>query len=139
SPMRSRLVGFAFSGFIAALAGALLVFHQHAMGRSYFAPEESIRVFSMAVFGGLGSAAGVIAGAAYFTALDYFVELDRLRLLASGAGLLVALMIFPGGLSQLIFGLRGRLLRMAARGRGLIVPSLVADAQQSDHAAASAA
>jgi branched-chain amino acid transport system permease protein len=130
SPLRARLVGFAISGFVAALAGALLVFHQHALGRSYFLPEQSIRVFSMVVFGGLGSIAGVVLGAVYFTCLDYFVTLAQLRLLASGAGLLVALLLFPGGLGDLVYRGRDALLRARARSLGLIVPSLLADSAE---------
>ena len=131
SPLRARLVGFAISGFVAALAGALLVFHQHALGRSYFLPEQSIRVFSMVVFGGLGSIAGVVLGAVYFTGLDYFVTVARFRLLASGAGLLLALLVFPGGLGDLLYRGRDAVLRALARSKRIVVPSLVADVGES--------
>src|SRR5205823_3891633 len=41
-----------------------------------------------------------------------------------GGGLLVLLMIAPGGLGELFYALRDRLLRLLAARRGLSVPSL---------------
>jgi ABC-type branched-subunit amino acid transport system ATPase component/ABC-type branched-subunit amino acid transport system permease subunit len=124
---RARLVAFAYSGFLAAFAGALFVYQQHGLSRSSFRPEESLNVFAMAVFGGLGSLPGVIAGAAWFTLLTYAFHVQALQLLSTGVGLLVVLMFVPGGLTQLIYGLRDWLLRIVARRRGIVVPSLLAD------------
>jgi ABC-type branched-subunit amino acid transport system ATPase component/branched-subunit amino acid ABC-type transport system permease component len=126
---RIRLVGFALSGFVAALAGALLMYHQHGLLASPYSAENNIRVFSMAVLGGLGSVPGVIAGAVWFQSLDYFVKLPQTRLITSAAGLLAVLLVLPGGLSQLLYGGRDRLLRLVARRRGVAVPSLLADAR----------
>ena len=39
----------------------------------------------------------------------------------------MVLLIVPGGLGQVIYGIRDRLLRWVARRRGIVVPSLVAD------------
>jgi hypothetical protein len=41
------------------------------------------------------------------------------------------LLALPGGLGQLIFGLRDRFLRRVAERRGILVPSLVADKRES--------
>ena len=131
SVVRTRLLAFALSGFFAALAGALFSFHQHVVGQSAFTPDRSLRIFSLVVFGGLGSLPGVLAGAAYFTALDYFVGLAQLRLLLSGAGLLLVLLIVPGGLGQLLYDARDRLLRAIAVRRGVVVPSMLADVDVS--------
>ena len=125
--MRVRLTGFALSGLLAALAGGLFTFHQHGMLLSPLRPAESITLFSVVVFGGLGSVAGVIVGVAWFQALNYFVGSDQLRLLTTGFGLLLVLLVFPGGLGQIIYGIRDGYLRRVARRRGLVVPSLVAD------------
>jgi branched-chain amino acid transport system permease protein len=130
SLVRLRLVGFAFSGFFAAMAGALYVFHQHTLGANNYRPESSIRIFSMVVFGGLGSLPGVLLGATYFTALDFFVKLQQARFLISGFGLLLALLLVPGGLGQLLYGGRDAILRWVARRRGILVPSLLADVRE---------
>jgi branched-chain amino acid transport system permease protein len=125
--LRARLVAFATSGFFAALAGGAFAFHQHALARSAFVPEQSIRIFSMVVFGGLGSLPGVVLGAAYFTAIDYFLPFSGTRLLVSGVGLLIVLMVFPGGVGQVVYDLRDRFLMWVARRRDIIVPSLAGD------------
>src|SRR2546429_9371891 len=56
--VRTRLATFAISGFIAAFAGVLFVFHAHAVNSEAFAPDQSIQIFIMAVIGGLGSVPG---------------------------------------------------------------------------------
>jgi ABC-type branched-subunit amino acid transport system ATPase component/ABC-type branched-subunit amino acid transport system permease subunit len=123
--LRLKLVAFAFSGFFAALAGGLFAFHQHAIGQTAFNPQQSIRIFSMVVFGGLGSVSGVIAGAVYFTSLDYFVKLPQTQLLLSGFGLLFVLLVLPGGLGQVLYSARDKFLRQVARAKEINVPSLV--------------
>ncbi|MBI2168627.1 MAG: ATP-binding cassette domain-containing protein [Actinobacteria bacterium] len=132
SVMRSRLVAFAAAGFIAALMGAILVFHQHTMFDSPLRPENSLRLFSIVVFGGLGSVTGVLISAAFFTFFDFFVKTAEVRLITSGAGLLLVLLAFPGGVGQIVYDTRDRLLRGVARRRGIVVPSLVADLRVDD-------
>lgn len=125
-----RLFGFALSGFIAALAGAAFVFHQHTLARNVLTTEFNIRIFSMAVIGGLGSVPGIIVAAAYFASLDFFVSSPRAQLFTSGAGLLLILLIFPGGLGQILYDLRDAFLRRVAVRRHIVVPSLVADVRE---------
>lgn len=115
--LRLRLTAFALSGFLAALAGGLFAFHQRAVSLSAFTPEQSIKIFTLAVFGGLGSAYGIVVGAVYFTLVDYFVQVPQAQLLVNGIGLLVVLLILPSGLGHLIYVARGRLLAVAARRR----------------------
>ncbi|MGH9030908.1 MAG: ABC transporter permease [Acidimicrobiia bacterium] len=123
---RTSLAGFAVSGFLAAFAGALFVHQQTGLIATLYAPEESLQVFSMAVIGGLGSIPGALLGAAYVRSVDFFLPL-RWQFLATGAGLLVILMILPSGLGSLLYDVRDWLLRKVAARRGLVVPSLVAD------------
>jgi branched-chain amino acid transport system permease protein len=123
---RTKLAAFAFSGFLAAFAGALFVHHQTGLGTAPYSPEESLVVFSMVVIGGLGSVPGALLGATYVRGVDWFVPSDY-RFLATGAGLLLVLMITPGGLGAVVYDVRDWFLRKVAARRRVVVPSLVAD------------
>jgi branched-chain amino acid transport system permease protein len=131
SPTRAQLTAFAISGFYAAFAGGLYVFHQHGLSETILRPEQSIRVFEMVVIGGLGSIPGGLIGAAWETFLRYSpaTRLPLAQFLASGVGTLVILMFLPGGLGGLVYDLRDNLLRRFARRKGIHVPSLVADSR----------
>ena len=59
---RTRLAAFAISGFIAAIAGALLAFKTGSVDATTFSPERSISVFTIAVIGGLTSLPGAMLG-----------------------------------------------------------------------------
>jgi branched-chain amino acid transport system permease protein len=125
---RTRLAAFAISGFIAALAGGLLAFHQTAVDASTFSPERSISVFTISVIGGLTSLPGAILGATYVEGIPFlFSGTETARLLTSSVGLLFLLLIVPGGLSELFYRGRDQFLRWTARRNGIHVPSLVAD------------
>ena len=67
--LRTMLAGFAFSGFFAAIAGVLLVHHQHVVSQNIinnpFSAEASLRVFAIVVIGGMASVPGAILGAVY--------------------------------------------------------------------------
>src|SRR5512132_774352 len=126
---RTNLACFALSGFIAAVAGVLLVHQQTGLqvgAGNLYLPQESLRVFSMVVIGGLGSLPGVLLGAAYVWGTQCFLP-GQWNFLATGAGLLLILMILPGGLGAVLYDGRDWLLRQVAKRRKLVVPSLVAD------------
>jgi branched-chain amino acid transport system permease protein len=126
---RTNLACFALSGFIAAVAGVLLVHQQTGLqvgAGNLYLPQESLRVFSMVVIGGLGSLPGVLLGATYVWGTQYFLP-GQWNFLATGAGLLLILMILPGGLGAVLYDVRDWLLRQIAKRRKLVVPSLVAD------------
>jgi branched-chain amino acid transport system permease protein len=133
--VRTMLAAFAFSGYIAAMAGVMLVHHQHNLSNSFggnpFSAEASLRVFSIAVIGGLGSVPGAILGTVYVFSLQYYM-LPEWRLLATGFGLLAILLILPGGLGAGMAEARDAGLRWVAKRRGLLVPSLVADRRADD-------
>jgi hypothetical protein len=57
-----------------------------------------------------------------------------LQLLGSGVGLVVILMVLPGGVGSVLFRARDFLLRRVADRRGIVVPSLVADKRATDDA-----
>ncbi len=123
---RTKLLGFAISGFIAAVAGVLFVHQQEGLVSASFDPAVSLQVFAMVVIGGLGSLPGAILGAVYIYGVQWFLP-QQWEFLASGVGLLLVLMLLPGGLGSAIADARDGLLRFIARRRKLLVPSLLAD------------
>ncbi|MDQ1397914.1 MAG: branched-chain amino acid transport system permease protein livM, partial [Acidimicrobiaceae bacterium] len=131
---RTRLTGFAVSGAIAGFAGSLYVLHQTAFKTDAFGPEVSLLLFSMVVIGGLGSLPGAILGAAYIRGAQYFLPAGW-SLIASGAGIIVLLLVLPGGLGQLLYLLRDAFLRWVAGRNNVLVPSLVADMRVEDEEA----
>jgi branched-chain amino acid transport system permease protein len=126
-----RFGAFAISGFLAAFAGAFYAYNQQAIRSDRFDPTTSILMFSMVVIGGMGSLTGAVLGAVYVRGIQYFLPAE-LQLFATGFGLLILLLVFPGGLGQIFFSMRDRLLRELAARKGIDVPSLVADKLQKE-------
>ncbi len=124
---RIKLTTFVVSGAIAGVAGALHATILHGIAQGTYNPDMSLEVFSTAVIGGLGSLSGALSGVLFFQYLSTITALGDIRPLISGAGLLVVLLVFPGGFAQLGASVRDRYLRLVAERRGIIVPSLVAD------------
>jgi branched-chain amino acid transport system permease protein len=81
----------------------------------------------MVVVGGLGSIGGAVLGAVYVFGAQYFLPPGGWSLLATGAGMLIILLIAPGGLGAALGDARDGLLRWYARRKGIRVPSLLAD------------
>ena len=138
STTRIKLAGFAVAGVIAGVAGALYVYLLQALNPGSFPPIDSITVVGYSVIGGLGSVAGVLIGVLFFKYLESVTAFGQVHLLINGAALLWVLQVLPGGLGQVVYGVRDRVLRMVADRRGIIVPSLVADkraAEKGDGAA----
>jgi ABC-type branched-subunit amino acid transport system ATPase component/ABC-type branched-subunit amino acid transport system permease subunit len=124
SPARAKLIAFALAGGGAALAGALLAGAQVQVGVQMFGPEESLRVVAMTIIGGLGSVTGSVLGAVYVIGLPALIQdSPSVRLLTSGIGLLFLLMYVPGGLVQILYSARDRLLRLADRRLGKVEPA----------------
>ena len=128
--LRTMLAGFAFSGFFAAVAGVLYVHLQHTISQNIvnnpFSAEQSLRVFSIVVIGGMASLPGAVLGAVYVFGMQYYM-LEEWRFLATGVGLLAILLILPGGLGAGLAEARDGMLRWYAKRRDILVPSLVAD------------
>ncbi|MHB8508157.1 MAG: ABC transporter permease subunit [Candidatus Dormibacteria bacterium] len=121
---RARLSAFAISGFMAASAGGLLVFIQRGVQAPSYAPEVSIGLFLMVVIGGMGSVSGPLLGALYVGVL-LAQPSPALSFLGTGAGVLVILLVAPGGFSQLLFALRDSYLRRVALRHRISAPSLL--------------
>lgn len=120
SPVGATMTAFAVSGFIAAFAGGLFAFHQHALSSTVLRVESSIQVFVVTVIGGVASIPGGLIGAAYYTFLHYspLTRLPESRLLGSGLGVLAVLLFLPGGLGRLAYDLRDAVLRRVVRWTG---------------------
>jgi branched-chain amino acid transport system permease protein len=126
----TKLSGFVLSGVIAGVAGGLHVLILHGARVGTYQPVKSLEVFSMAVIGGMGSVGGALLGVFSLRLLQGVS--DAYRLLVTGTGLLVILLVLPGGLGQAVVMMRDRLLRVVAKRRGILVPSLVADRRTTE-------
>ena len=123
---RTSLAAFALSGFLAAVAGALYVHQQNGLNAEPFTVEASLELFTMVVIGGLGSLPGALLGATYVQSVDFFLP-PEWQFLATGAGLLLVLLVFPSGFGGVLADLRDGALRKVAVRREMVVPSLLAD------------
>jgi ABC-type branched-subunit amino acid transport system ATPase component/ABC-type branched-subunit amino acid transport system permease subunit len=118
SATRAKLVAFAVSGGIAALAGALYVTALPTNTPSAtFATTESVTLVAIAVIGGLGSIVGPVLGAAWVIGLPtLFPDFAAGPLLVSSVGLLGLLLFFPGGFVEVAYRVRDALAaRVASR------------------------
>jgi len=134
SVVRAKLTAFALAGFLAAAAGALLVLHQQQFSLGLFPPEENLVVFTAAVVGGLGSITGAALGALFLKGGQWFLP-GNWHLFASAVGVLLVLLVLPGGLGGLWFRGRDLWLRWVATRRSIVVPSLLADVRQVEEEA----
>src|SRR5690606_17771729 len=98
---RPRLAAFPLSRFLAAEAGALCVHQQQGRNAEPFVPQRSLELFTMVVIGGLGSLPGALLGATYVRGVEFFLPAEW-QFLATGAGLLLVLLVFPGGLGGVV-------------------------------------
>lgn len=121
---RAKLTAFAISGAVAAVAGVVLVLHQAAFREVTYGPDESLNVFVATVIGGLGSLAGAVIGAVFQRGAQWLMPAPW-SFLATGAGVLMVLLALPDGLGGLLWRVRDRYLRWAARRHG--VASLAVD------------
>ena len=116
---RTKLFVFGYSGFIAGVAGGLYVLSLRGFGFQAFNANESLQIFLLLVIGGLGSIWGAIAGAVYAQGVFYFTS-GAAELLGTGAGLLLLVLVFPGGLAAVGYRLRDRLVhRLVGSGHEL--------------------
>jgi len=123
----TRLSAFAIAGAIAALAGALSAY-QFQVDAGSFTMDSSLTAFLYAVVGGLTSLPGAVLATIGLTAIGYFGG-PNLYILASGVGVSIVLLVFPGGLAQAAQQARDGALRWLAAKNNIHVPSLVADSR----------
>ncbi len=122
-PTFAKLTAFAVSGFVAAVAGVVLVIHQASFRDVTYGADESLTVFVATVIGGLGSLLGAVSGAVFQRGAQWLLPAPW-SYLATGLGVLVVLLTMPDGIGGLIWRGRDELLRRVARRRGIEVLSL---------------
>ena len=118
STTRMKLLAFAMSGGMAALAGCLLVTLLPSNTPAVtFAPEESVKVVAIVVIGGLGALVGPVLGALWVVGVPaIWPDEPMVAFLVSGVGILAILLFAPGGFAGILRTLESRLLRPSSRG-----------------------
>jgi len=146
--LRTKLLAFGLSGFMAGYAGVCFAFATQQLNNTdlTFDPTTSFVIISMVVIGGLGSIWGAILGALYLEGLPaIFGSNQTIQFITSGLGLLAFILYLPGGLAEVLTrsgdlvatGIRAAQDRLASRRAGPPVapegavadmaPSLAAD------------
>jgi branched-chain amino acid transport system permease protein len=108
SPVPVKLTAFTLSGAVAGVAGGLFVHLSQSFDLTSYAAAESINVFTAAVVGGLGSLFGGVLGAVFLRGSEWFITSPEWRLVSSAIGVLIVLLIIPGGLASLVIRVRDR-------------------------------
>jgi ABC-type branched-subunit amino acid transport system ATPase component/ABC-type branched-subunit amino acid transport system permease subunit len=116
---RTKLLAFAVSGGMAALAGCLLVTLLPSNTPAVtFAPEESVKVVAIVVIGGLGALVGPVLGALWVVGVPaLWPDEPVVPFLVSGVGILVILLFAPGGLAGILHRLETGILDRVRRRR----------------------
>ena len=71
-----------------------------------YGAADSLEVFTAAVVGGLGALFGGVLGAVFLKGSEWFITSPEWRLLSSALGVLIVLLIIPGGLASLVIKIR---------------------------------
>jgi branched-chain amino acid transport system permease protein len=103
--LRTKLLAFALSGFIAGYAGVCFAFATQQLNNTdlTFDPTTSFIIISMVVIGGLGSIPGAILGALYLEGLPaIFGSNQTIQFITSGLGLIAFILYLPGGLAEVL-------------------------------------
>ncbi len=122
-PVRAKLSAFVASGILAALGGTIHAVSLQGIGLRTYQASDSLLAFSMAVIGGISSLGGSLGGVILIQSIGY--GLPRLQLLLAGVGLLVILLVIPGGLAQAFEKLRDRFALAMAKRRGLDIEEVL--------------
>ena len=101
--LRTKLLAFGLSGFMAGYAGVCFAFATQRFSTQTFDPTVSFVLISMIVIGGLGSISGAILGALYLEGLPaLFGSNPTIQFLTSGLGLIAFILYLPGGLAEVL-------------------------------------
>jgi ABC-type branched-subunit amino acid transport system permease subunit len=114
SVTRTKLGAFVLSGVLASYGGFLWAAGSGAASSQSFLSVKSIGLLSAAIIGGLGSIGGAVLGTLYIIGIPFFAPDDwtLVGAASSGLGLLLLVLVLPGGLARLVFGARDLLARL---------------------------
>jgi len=115
SATKLKLTAFTISGAVAGVAGGLFAHLNYSFDLSSYGVNKSLEVFTASVVGGLGSMFGAVLGAAYLRGTEWFVTAEEWRFVSSAAGVLIVLLIVPGGLGALVIRVRDQLAFLVDR------------------------
>ena len=110
--MRAKLTAFVISGFVAGVGGALYAHLNQSFSGSSYDTGEGFSVFITAVIGGLGSLGGALLSAMLLRGTRWFINDSVWQYLSTGGGVLLVLLILPGGLGSLWVKLRDVVVRL---------------------------
>lgn len=119
SPVPVKLTAFIISGFVAGVAGGLFVHLSQSFDLTSYGAAASLNVFTAAVVGGLGSLFGGVLGAVFLRGSEWFITAPEWRLLSSALGVLIVLLVVPGGLASLVIKIRDWYVGVVLRRRGI--------------------
>ncbi len=127
SPLQVRLIAFGFAGAIAGLAGSLYALSLGQVPAGGFDPAQNLTVFTMVIFGGMGSILGGFLGAIFVEAILFFWKSSSsLEQFLTGAGLLGILYIYPAGLGGFIYKIRDAVIKIFVP-KEILEPDKVSD------------
>ena len=116
SPALYKTLAFGVSSFYAGVAGALLVIEVSFINPDTFPVSLSILLLASAVIGGLGALSGVIFGALVLEFLPVYAQeppllpfdfSNQAPAVVFGAGLILIMILLPGGFAGLLRKLAG--------------------------------
>lgn len=111
---RTKLVVFVLSAGMAGVAGSLYVHVNQYASPETFGIAPSIMLLVMVAIGGAGTFFGPVLGAIVYTAVpQILLDYEDAELMLFGLGMLVVLILFPGGLAGIPAAL-GRVMRRKA-------------------------
>jgi ABC-type branched-subunit amino acid transport system permease subunit/ABC-type branched-subunit amino acid transport system ATPase component len=161
--VRTKLVAFGLSAFMAGVAGGLFAYLYGHLSFDSFAPLASVTFVTTAYIGGIGSIAGAViagiisAGGPVFELFASSASVDRYQALIAGAGVVLTAVLNPDGVApefnKNYKALMGRLRRgkatpaavappvasPAAEGAPISIAALAAERRRHDSAARDAA
>jgi len=111
---RTKLLAFMIGAVYAGLAGCLYASSIRFVSPDSFSGVQAVLLMTMLIVGGMGSIAGCIVGALALTILPEVLRfLGQWYLVLYGLGVIVVIVLLPGGLASMTTGLSFR--RAAAR------------------------
>jgi branched-chain amino acid transport system permease protein len=107
--VRTKLMAFMIGGVYAGLAGCLYASSIRFISPDSFSGIQAVLLMTMLIVGGMGSIAGCVIGAVALTILPEALRfLGQWYLVLYGLGVIVVIVLAPGGLASLGSLLRSR-------------------------------